>query len=86
MKSPHFLGPVCTYRYLVNGQFVEVRIDQAGEHDNWDDRTWEFFDQHGNHLNDGVVWYVDNDEVPSYEIVRTHIVDPNKDCLGGESE
>ena len=78
MKSPPFAGLVCTYRYLVNGQFVEVQIDQAGDLDTWDDRTWEFFDQHGRHLNDGVVWHVDASEVPSYEIVRTHIVEPNK--------
>jgi hypothetical protein len=76
--TPLFLGHVCTYRYLVNGQYVRVAIDQAGEHDNWDDRTWEFFNADTDtHLNDGVVWHVDDDEVPSYDIVYQCIVKPN---------
>jgi len=80
IDTPTFLGCVCTYRYLVNGQFVRVAIDQAGEHDNWDDRTWEFFNADtGTHLNDGVVWHVDDGEVPTYDMVYQCIVKPNKE-------
>ena len=71
-----FLGHVCTYRYLVNGQWMEVQIDQAGEMDAWDNRTWELFDHDGNHLNDGVVWFVDDSPVPTYETVYECIVKP----------
>jgi hypothetical protein len=80
--TPTFLGYVCTYRYLVNGQFVNIAIDQAGEHDNWDDRTWEFFNADtGKHLNDGVVWHVDDGEMPSYHTVYQCIVKPNKEMI-----
>jgi hypothetical protein len=60
----NFLGHVCTYRYLVNGQWMEV----------WDTRTWEFFDQDGKHLNDGVVWHVDDNPLPTYEEVQENII------------
>ena len=70
----NFLGHVCTYRYLVNGQWMEVQIDQAGEMDIWDNRTWEFFDQDGKHLNDGVVWHVDDNPLPTYEEVYENII------------
>jgi len=76
--KPEFLGHVCTYRYLVNGKYVRVAVDQSGEPDNWDDRTWEFFDADtGTHLNDGNVWHVDDEEVPSYEVVYACLVKPN---------
>ena len=70
----NFLGHVCTYRYLVNGQWMEVQLDQAGEMDIWDTRTWEFFDQDGKHLNDGVVWHVDDNPLPTYEEVYENII------------
>ena len=80
--SPTFLGCVCIYRYLVNGQYVRIAIDQAGEYDNWDDRTWEFFNADtGTHLNDGVVWHVDDGEAPSYDMVYECIVKPNKEMI-----
>jgi len=70
-----FLGHVCTYRYLVNGQYVSIRIDQAG--DSWEDRTWEFFNADtGTHLNDGVVNHVDDTPVPTYDEVYENIVKP----------
>ena len=70
-----FLGHVCTYRYLVNGQYVSIAIDQAGG--SWEDRTWEFFNADtGTHLNDGVVNHVDDSEVPSYDMVYQCIVKP----------
>tara|TARA_Y100000361_G_scaffold115499_1_gene106194 strand:+ start:681 stop:923 length:243 start_codon:yes stop_codon:yes gene_type:complete len=75
-----FLGHVCTYRYLVNGQYVSIAIDQAGDDDNWDDRTWEFFNADtGTHLNDGVVWHVDDSPLPTYDEVYECIVKPNKE-------
>jgi hypothetical protein len=81
--TPGFGGHVVTYRYLVNGQFVRVAIDQA--HDpkgDWDDRTWEFFNADtGTHLNDGAVWHVDDGEVPSYDTVYQCIVKPNKEMI-----
>ncbi len=74
---PKFLGHVCTYRYLVNGQYVNIAIDQAGPEDNWDDRTWEFFDADtGTHLNDGVVCHVDNEELLTYNEVYECIIKP----------
>ena len=70
-----FLGHVCTYRYLVNGQYVSIAIDQAG--DSWEDRTWEFFNADtGTHLNDGVVNHVDDTPVPTYDEVYENIVKP----------
>ena len=76
--TPPFLGHVCTYRYLVNGQFVRIAIDCAGHHDTWEDRTWEFFNADtGVHLNDTVVSHVDDGEVPSYTEVYECIVKPN---------
>ena len=75
-----FLGHVCTYRYLVNGQYVSIAIDQAGDDDNWDDRTWEFFNADtGTHLNDGEVWHVDDSPLPTYDEVYECIVKPNKE-------
>ena len=73
--TPPFLGYVCTYRYLVNGQYVRIAIDQAG--DSWEDRTWEFFNADtGTHLNDGVVWHVDDSTVPTYDEVYECIIKP----------
>jgi len=73
--TPPFLGYVCTYRYLVNGQYVRIAIDQAG--DSWEDRTWEFFNADtGTHLNDGVVNHVDDTPVPTYDEVYENIVKP----------
>jgi hypothetical protein len=85
ISLPNFLGYVCTYRYLVNGQFVNIAIDQAGvsesRHD-WSSRTWEFFNADtGTHLNDGVVWHVDDDPLPTYDEVYECIVKPNKDNI-----
>jgi len=78
MSSPPFLGYVCTYRYLVNGQYVCIAIDQAGEHDNWDNRTWEFFNADtGTHLNDGEVSHVDDSSLPTYDEVYECIIKPN---------
>ena len=75
--TPTFLGYVCTYRYLVNGQFVSIAIDQAGEDDNWDDRTWEFFNADtGIHLNDTIVNHVDDSPLPTYEDVYECIIKP----------
>ena len=75
--TPTFLGYVCTYRYLVNGQFVNIAIDQAGEEDNWDNRTWEFFNADtGTHLNDGIVNHVDDSQLPTYDEVYECIVKP----------
>jgi hypothetical protein len=81
MSSPPFLGYVCTYRYLVNGQFIEIQIDQAGEDDNWDDRTWEFFDSEGTHLNGGEVWHVDDSSLPTYDEVYECIIKPNYEVI-----
>ena len=53
---------------------MEVQIDQAGEMDIWDNRTWEFFDQDGKHLNEGIVWHVDDGPVPTYEEVYQNII------------
>ncbi len=73
--TPPFLGHVCTYRYLVNGQFVKVSIDCAG--DSWEDRTWEFFNADtGAHLNDGIVNHVDDSPVPTYDEVYEIIIKP----------
>ena len=79
--SPPFLGYVCTYRYLVNGKFIEIQIDQAGDSNNLDDRTWEFFDSEGIHLNGGEVWHVDDEELPSYNVVYDCIVKPNYEVI-----
>tara|TARA_R100000278_G_scaffold77402_1_gene60166 strand:- start:177 stop:419 length:243 start_codon:yes stop_codon:yes gene_type:complete len=73
----NFLGHICTYRYLVNGQYVNIAIDQAGEEDNWDNRTLEFFNADtGAHLNDSVVWHVDDSQLPTYLEVFESIVEP----------
>ena len=73
----NFLGHICTYRYLVNGQYVNIAIDLAGEEDSWDNRTWEFFDADtGTHLNDGIVNHVDDSGLPTYSEVFDIIVEP----------
>ena len=73
--TPPFLGYVCTYRYLVNGQFVKIAIDYSGG--SWEDRTWEFFNADtGLHLNDGIVNHVDDSPVPTYEEVYEMIIKP----------
>ena len=75
--TPTFLGYVCTYRYLVNGQYVRIAIDCAGHHDTWDDRTWEFFNADtGVHHNDGIVNHVDDSPVPTYDEVYETIIKP----------
>ena len=76
--SPQFLGYICTYRYLVNGKFIEIQIEQAGENDKWDDRTWEFFNADtGIHLNDGIVNHVDDSKIPTYNEVYEYIIKAN---------
>ena len=75
--APTFLGRVCTYRYLVNGKHMTIAIDQSGFEDNWDNRTWEFFDvDTGTHLNNGVVWHVDDLPVPTYNDVYECVIIP----------
>jgi len=73
--TPPFIGHVCTYKYLVNGQYVKIAIDCAG--DSWEDRTWEFFNADtGVHLNDGIVNHVDDSPVPTYDEVYEIIIKP----------
>ena len=75
--TPPFLGHVCTYTYRVNGKFVRIAIDCAGEYDNWNDRTWEFFNADtGAHLNDTIVNHVDDSPVPTYDEVYECIIKP----------
>ena len=76
--TPPFLGHVCTYKYLVNGQFVKIAIDCAG--DSWKDRAWEFFNADtGVHLNDSIVNHVDDSPLPTYDEVYEMIIKP---CWG----
>ena len=78
LHVPSFGGHVATYRYLVRGSYVSINIDLAYDpKGDWNDRTWEFFDSEGTHINDGVVWHVDDGEVPCYDTVYQCIVKPN---------
>jgi hypothetical protein len=82
LHVPSFGGHVATYRYLVRGSYVSINIDLAYDpKEDWNDRTWEFFDSEGTHLNGGEVWHVDmgddDIEVPTYNVVYQCIVKPN---------
>jgi len=62
--------------YYYDEMIVEVVYVQGP--DNWEGSTWEFFDADtGTHLNGGEVWYVDDEPVPTYEMVYENIVKPN---------